>query len=70
MNPVQYIDKLLDFAYVPRYLKNPFSPWPVDDIQPWMIWGYYISPMMYGQNAIAINEFLDDRWSAVSSVKG
>ncbi|KAF3945204.1 hypothetical protein CMV_028398 [Castanea mollissima] len=35
-----------------------------DDIQPWMIWGYYISPMMYGQNAIAINEFLDDRWSA------
>lgn len=34
-----------------------------DDIQPWMIWGYYLSPMMYGQNAIAINEFLDDRWS-------
>ncbi|PHU03729.1 Pleiotropic drug resistance protein 2 [Capsicum chinense] len=36
-----------------------------DDIQDWMIWGYYVSPMMYGQNAIAINEFLDDRWSAV-----
>ncbi|CAN0879901.1 ABC transporter G family member 39 [Linum grandiflorum] len=35
-----------------------------DDIQPWMIWGYYISPLMYGQNAIVINEFLDDRWSA------
>ncbi|KAJ0704849.1 putative ABC-type sulfate transporter [Helianthus annuus] len=34
-----------------------------DDIQPWMIWGYYISPMMYAQNAIAINEFLDDRGS-------
>ncbi|KAK4480407.1 hypothetical protein RD792_013480 [Penstemon davidsonii] len=34
-----------------------------DDIQPWMIWGYYVSPMMYGQNAIAINEFLDERWS-------
>ncbi|KAK9059824.1 hypothetical protein SSX86_020528 [Deinandra increscens subsp. villosa] len=33
-----------------------------DDIDPWMIWGYYISPMMYGQNAIMINEFLDDRW--------
>ncbi|KAK9280492.1 hypothetical protein L1049_014184 [Liquidambar formosana] len=33
-----------------------------DDIKPWMIWGYYISPMMYGQNAIAINEFLDERW--------
>ncbi|KAF8397869.1 hypothetical protein HHK36_016794 [Tetracentron sinense] len=34
-----------------------------DDILPWMIWGYYVSPMMYGQNAIAMNEFLDDRWS-------
>ncbi|TXG58272.1 hypothetical protein EZV62_016101 [Acer yangbiense] len=33
-----------------------------DDIQPWMIWGYYISPMMYGQNAIVMNEFLDKRW--------
>ena len=38
-----------------------------DDIEPWMIWGYYASPMMYGQNAIAINEFLDKRWSAVRS---
>lgn len=35
-----------------------------DDIHPWMIWGFYISPMMYGQNAIAINEFLAERWSA------
>ncbi|KAG9146577.1 hypothetical protein Leryth_014601 [Lithospermum erythrorhizon] len=34
-----------------------------DDIEPWMIWGFYISPMMYAQNAIAINEFLDTRWS-------
>ncbi|KAF4379723.1 hypothetical protein F8388_023740 [Cannabis sativa] len=34
-----------------------------DDIKPWMLWGYYISPMMYGQNAIAINEFLDHRWN-------
>jgi len=39
-----------------------------DDIEPWMIWGYYASPMMYGQNAIAINEFLDKRWSAVRSL--
>ncbi|XP_057981312.1 pleiotropic drug resistance protein 2-like isoform X2 [Malania oleifera] len=35
-----------------------------NDIEPWMIWGYYISPMMYGQNAIVMNEFLDKRWSA------
>jgi len=37
----------------------------VDDIEPWMIWGYYLSPMMYGQNAIVMNEFLDKRWSKV-----
>ncbi|XWS56325.1 hypothetical protein CRYUN_Cryun09bG0076100 [Craigia yunnanensis] len=35
-----------------------------DDIKPWMIWGYYVSPMSYGQNAIALIEFLDKRWSA------
>lgn len=35
-----------------------------DDIEPWMIWGYYASPMMYGQNAIVMNEFLDKRWDA------
>lgn len=34
-----------------------------NDIQPWMIWGYYMSPMMYGQNAIVMNEFLDQRWT-------
>ncbi|PHT31506.1 ABC transporter G family member 34 [Capsicum baccatum] len=34
-----------------------------DDLEPWIRWGYYISPMTYGQNAIAINEFLDKRWS-------
>ncbi|XP_028082709.1 pleiotropic drug resistance protein 2-like [Camellia sinensis] len=35
-----------------------------NDIEPFMIWGYYISPVMYGQNALVINEFLDKRWSA------
>ncbi|KAH7856193.1 hypothetical protein Vadar_033779 [Vaccinium darrowii] len=35
-----------------------------NDIRPFMIWGYWISPMMYGQNAIVMNEFLDKRWSA------
>ncbi|KAF6166044.1 hypothetical protein GIB67_012941 [Kingdonia uniflora] len=43
-----------------------------DDIEPFMIWGYYVSPMSYGQNAIAMNEFLDDRWSTpiVGSLTG
>ncbi|XP_043691781.1 pleiotropic drug resistance protein 2-like [Telopea speciosissima] len=34
-----------------------------DDIVPWMIWGYWSSPMMYGQSALVMNEFLDERWS-------
>ncbi|XP_028756830.1 pleiotropic drug resistance protein 2 isoform X1 [Neltuma alba] len=41
-----------------------------DDIPKWLIWGYYISPMMYGQNAIAINEFLASRWSTPANNTG
>ncbi|KAM0062731.1 putative ABC-type xenobiotic transporter [Helianthus debilis subsp. tardiflorus] len=35
-----------------------------DDLEPWMKWAYYLSPMSYGQNAIVLVEFLDKRWSA------
>ncbi|KAG5553360.1 hypothetical protein RHGRI_011287 [Rhododendron griersonianum] len=38
-----------------------------DDIESFMIWGYYISPMTYGQNALVMNEFLDKRWSAINT---
>jgi hypothetical protein len=37
-----------------------------DDIQKWWVWGYWISPMMYAQNAIAVNEFLGKSWRHVS----
>ncbi|KAA8521480.1 hypothetical protein F0562_012153 [Nyssa sinensis] len=33
-----------------------------DDIKKWWLWGYWFSPMMYGQNAIAVNEFLGKSW--------
>ncbi|KAF8393289.1 hypothetical protein HHK36_021530 [Tetracentron sinense] len=36
-----------------------------DDVQKWWLWGYWISPMMYGQNAIAVNEFLGESWRHV-----
>ncbi|XWS73072.1 hypothetical protein CRYUN_Cryun02cG0094200 [Craigia yunnanensis] len=36
-----------------------------DDVKKWWIWGYWISPLMYGQNAIAVNEFLGKSWSHV-----
>ncbi|XP_040969346.1 pleiotropic drug resistance protein 1 isoform X1 [Gossypium hirsutum] len=36
-----------------------------EDIKGWWIWGYWISPMMYGQNALMANEFLGHQWSRV-----
>ncbi|KAM7490316.1 hypothetical protein LguiA_033237 [Lonicera macranthoides] len=39
-----------------------------DDIKKWWMWGYWLSPMMYGQNAIAVNEFLGKSWSKVPPI--
>lgn len=36
------------------------------NVKQWWIWGYWISPMMYGMNAIAVNEFLGHQWNHVS----
>lgn len=36
-----------------------------DDINKWWIWGYWVSPMMYGQNAIVANEFSGRSWRHV-----
>ncbi|KAL8521925.1 hypothetical protein ACS0TY_012179 [Phlomoides rotata] len=36
-----------------------------DDIKKWWIWGYWTSPLMYAQNAIAVNEFLGKSWSHI-----
>ncbi|KAJ1376803.1 P-loop containing nucleoside triphosphate hydrolase [Sesbania bispinosa] len=36
-----------------------------EDIKKWWIWGYWISPIMYEQNAIMVNEFLGKSWSHV-----
>eukprot|EP00250_Pteridium_aquilinum_P022353 c25359_g2_i2 orf=102-4673(+) len=33
----------------------------------WWIWGFWTSPLMYGQMAIAVNEFLADRWNKPSN---
>ncbi|MQK21463.1 ATP-binding cassette domain-containing protein, partial [Escherichia coli] len=32
------------------------------DIKSWWIWGFWISPLMYGQNALMVNEFLGNSW--------
>ncbi|XP_006652070.1 ABC transporter G family member 34-like [Oryza brachyantha] len=36
-----------------------------DKVNKWWIWGYWISPMMYAQNAISVNEFLGHSWDKV-----
>ncbi|KAL9440125.1 hypothetical protein AB3S75_018895 [Citrus x aurantiifolia] len=36
-----------------------------DDVKKWWLWGYWFSPMMYGQNALAVNEFLGKSWGHV-----
>ncbi|OVA03884.1 ABC transporter-like [Macleaya cordata] len=34
-----------------------------EDVYSWWMWGYWTSPLMYAQNAIAVNEFLASRWN-------
>ncbi|KAJ1284251.1 hypothetical protein BS78_03G190900 [Paspalum vaginatum] len=36
-----------------------------DKIKKWWIWGYWISPMMYAQNAISVNEMLGHSWDKI-----
>ncbi|PON89425.1 ABC type transporter protein [Trema orientale] len=36
-----------------------------EDIKDWWIWGFWTSPMMYGQTAILVNEFLGEKWRHV-----
>ncbi|KAL8458111.1 hypothetical protein ACS0TY_035843 [Phlomoides rotata] len=38
---------------------------PRDKVNKWWIWGYYISPMMYAENAILVNEFRGHSWKHV-----
>ncbi|XP_061952088.1 pleiotropic drug resistance protein 1-like [Populus nigra] len=33
-----------------------------DNVKPWWIWGYWVSPLMYVQNAASVNEFLGHSW--------
>ncbi|XP_042493681.1 pleiotropic drug resistance protein 1-like [Macadamia integrifolia] len=38
-----------------------------ENIKKWWIWGYWMSPMMYGQTALAVNEFLGKSWGTISN---
>jgi len=41
---------------------------PRPAIKSWWIWGYWISPLAYAENAISINEMLAPRWSKVKLI--
>ncbi|KAJ8755161.1 hypothetical protein K2173_018959 [Erythroxylum novogranatense] len=36
-----------------------------ENVKKWWIWGYWISPLMYAQNGIVVNEFLGHSWRHV-----
>ncbi|KAI3419000.1 uncharacterized protein J3R85_013510 [Psidium guajava] len=36
-----------------------------EDVKKWWIWGYWASPLMYGQNAIVVNEFFGHSWQHI-----
>ncbi|XP_011078340.1 ABC transporter G family member 32 [Sesamum indicum] len=38
-----------------------------DRIPPWWIWGFWISPLMYAQDAASVNEFLGHSWDKTSA---
>lgn len=41
---------------------------PKEMIKPWWIWGYWLSPLTYGQRAITVNEFTASRWMKKSAI--
>ena len=47
-----------------NWLTKPYCL-STDNVKKWWIWGYWFSPLMYAQNAIATNEFLGHSWSHV-----
>ncbi|KAJ8773506.1 hypothetical protein K2173_005752 [Erythroxylum novogranatense] len=36
-----------------------------ENVKKWWIWGYWVSPMMYVQNGVSVNEFLGHKWRHV-----
>uniref|UniRef100_A0A0D9XCM6 ABC transporter domain-containing protein n=1 Tax=Leersia perrieri TaxID=77586 RepID=A0A0D9XCM6_9ORYZ len=38
---------------------------PRGNVKKWWTWGYWISPLMYAQNALSVNEFLGHSWNKI-----
>ncbi|GJM99716.1 hypothetical protein PR202_ga16843 [Eleusine coracana subsp. coracana] len=60
------IGSIHDASNVNESLSLPRLHWQnTDDLQPWLSWGSWASPFTYSLNAVALNEFLDNRWATV-----
>lgn len=35
----------------------------------WLKWGFWVSPLSYGEIGLSVNEFLAPRWQKVSCIK-
>jgi hypothetical protein len=70
---IQYGYRLVCFKS--RYLPIDIGSYPwelcedTENVHPWWIWGYWISPLSYAQNAITVNEFLAPRWDKVNALQ-
>ncbi|CAL5346773.1 unnamed protein product [Camellia sinensis] len=40
---------------------------PRSSLPPWLRWGFWVSPMTYGEIGVSLNEFLAPRWQKVST---
>ncbi|GJP69950.1 hypothetical protein CLOP_g944 [Closterium sp. NIES-67] len=50
-----------NFCFILLFLLGGFIV-AKNDIRPWFIWAYWMSPITYAQNAISVNELLAPRW--------
>ncbi|KAL9250442.1 Pleiotropic drug resistance protein 1-like protein [Drosera capensis] len=41
-----------------------------ENVKKWWIWGYWISPLMYAQNAVSVNVFLGRSWNHIVDGSG
>ncbi|CAM6028215.1 unnamed protein product [Sphagnum balticum] len=57
-NTAGFIFILLSFMLGGFVVPRPY-------IKKWWIWGYWISPLTYAQQAISVNEMLAPRWSTI-----
>lgn len=48
-----------------NHLHAHFILFETDRIPSWWIWGFWISPLMYAQDAASVNEFLGHSWDKV-----